>query len=67
MLSTVAAAAGAILIPLFCAFSNMYESLCHKCLHPMEVHNYVVAQVDGREVRRCEVGVCTCIVMAKKQ
>jgi hypothetical protein len=41
-------------------------NLCHKCLHPMEVHNYVVARVDGREVRRCEIGVCSCVVMAAK-
>jgi hypothetical protein len=32
----------------------------------MEVHNYVVARVDGKEVRRCEIGICSCVVMAAK-
>lgn len=44
----------------------MYGVLCQKCLHPMQAHTYVVAHVDGREVRRCGIGVCACIVMAPR-
>lgn len=43
------------------ASSSSYSSLCEKCLHPLERHAYVVAKTDGKEVRRCEIGVCHCI------
>jgi hypothetical protein len=29
----------------------------------MERHGYVLTKVDGREIKRCEIGVCTCVVM----
>lgn len=45
---------------------TMYGPLCEKCLHPLESHGYVLTRVDGKEVRRCEIGVCTCIIMTKK-
>jgi hypothetical protein len=41
-----------------------YSDLCIKCLHPMDRHTYVVARTDGKEVRRCEIGMCACVVMA---
>lgn len=41
------------------------EPLCAKCLHPMELHTYVLARIDDREARRCSIGTCTCIIMAK--
>ena len=43
-----------------------YSELCVKCLHPMERHTYVVARTDGKEVRRCEIGPCPCVIMASK-
>lgn len=56
-----------MLIPTFCAREPVpYGDLCKKCLHPMEVHTYVLARVDGIEVRRCEIGSCPCIVMASR-
>ncbi len=39
------------------------QPLCEKCLHPMERHGYVLTKVDGKEIRRCEIGVCTCVIM----
>ena len=53
-----------ILIPCFGPFLHVYGELCQKCLHPMQAHTYVVAHADGREVRRCGIGVCPCIIMA---
>lgn len=55
-----------ILIPFFAPFHCVYDRLCPKCLHPLEIHTYVVAHIDGREARRCAAGVCACIVMAPK-
>lgn len=39
------------------------EPLCEKCLHPMERHGYVLTKANGKEIRRCEIGICTCVVM----
>src|SRR5574341_1635852 len=58
---------GAILIRSFCPSPALpyNEPLCAKCLHPMELHTYVLARLDGREARRCSIGTCSCIIMAK--
>jgi hypothetical protein len=29
----------------------------------MERHGYVLTKADGKEIRRCEIGVCTCVIM----
>ena len=42
------------------------EPLCVKCLHPLASHTYVLARLNGKEARRCGIGVCTCIVMVEK-
>jgi hypothetical protein len=38
------------------------DPLCKKCLHPENLHTEVVSRIDGREVRRCIVGICSCVI-----
>ena len=39
------------------------EPLCRKCLHAEQLHTEVVSQLGGgAEVRRCTVGICSCVL-----
>jgi hypothetical protein len=44
------------------------DPLCSKCLHPQELHSEVVSRPPGGpEIRRCIVGMCSCIVTASQK
>ncbi|WP_415280742.1 hypothetical protein [Candidatus Nitrososphaera sp. FF02] len=39
------------------------QPLCEKCLHPLDRHGLVLTRTQDREIRRCEIGVCSCVIM----
>jgi hypothetical protein len=44
------------------------DPLCTKCLHPQYLHSEMVSKLpSGLEIRRCTVGICSCIVTANQK
>jgi hypothetical protein len=42
------------------------EPLCVKCLHPINYHTEIVADLqDTTEIRRCTIDICFCIIHVK--
>jgi hypothetical protein len=42
------------------------EPLCIKCLHPINYHTEIVADLqDTTEIRRCTIDICFCIIHVK--
>ena len=38
------------------------EPLCTKCLHAEQLHSEVVSRLPNGEIRRCTVGICSCLL-----
>ncbi|HYX72030.1 MAG TPA: hypothetical protein VE732_04610 [Nitrososphaera sp.] len=44
------------------------DPLCAKCLHPQELHTYIVASLpdDAGKIKRCTVSICPCMVTVRQ-
>ena len=38
------------------------EPLCKKCLHSEQLHSEVVSRLPNGEIKRCTVGICSCLL-----